>query len=79
MHRMTKRQQLIAVGEATGVILPEDFLVRLGLRPGDAVVVSDTPEGDLRLAAADAGSDEKMTLVEEIMREDHEILRVLAQ
>jgi putative addiction module antidote len=33
------------IGNSTGLILPKDLLVRLGLEQGDAVIVTETASG----------------------------------
>ena len=45
---------------------------------GDTLYVSETPDG-IRITAADPSFEAKMTLAEQIMREDRDILRVLAK
>ena len=37
--------ELKKIGNSTGLILPKELLVRLGLEQGDEVVVSETPNG----------------------------------
>jgi len=66
------------IGNSAGVILPKELLARLRVAPGDTVYVTEAPDG-LRITANDPGFAEKMALAEEIMREDRDILRVLAQ
>jgi putative addiction module antidote len=66
------------IGNSAGVILPKELLARLRVGPGDTVYVTEAPDG-LRITANDPGFAEKMALAEEIMRQDREILRVLAQ
>ncbi|MBV8685383.1 MAG: AbrB/MazE/SpoVT family DNA-binding domain-containing protein [Alphaproteobacteria bacterium] len=65
-------------GNSAGVILPKELLARLRVAPGDTVFVTEAPDG-LRITASDPDFAEKMALAEEIMREDRDILRVLAQ
>jgi len=45
---------------------------------GDTLYVSETPDG-IRITAADPAFEAKMALAEQIMREDRDILRVLAK
>jgi putative addiction module antidote len=54
------------------------LLGRLRVGPGDTIYLSESPDG-LRLTAADPGFAEKMALAEQIMRDDRDILRVLAK
>jgi putative addiction module antidote len=66
------------IGNSAGVILPKELLARLRVAAGDTVYVTESPDG-LRITANDPGFAEKMALAEQIMREDRDILRILAQ
>jgi putative addiction module antidote len=70
--------KLVAIGNSTGMVIPREMLARLGVSQGDQLYVSESPDG-LRLTATDPAFVEKMRLAEEIMREDREILAVLAK
>ena len=59
-----------------GIILPKDVLARLRVELGDALFLT---EGPVTLSPKDAKFIEAMTAAEEIMREDRDILRVLAK
>ena len=76
--RMNTPLKIKKIGNSAGVILPKELLARLRVAPGDTVFVTEAPDG-LRITASDPGFAEKMALAEEIMREDRDILRVLAQ
>lgn len=75
---MTIALKLIRVGNSTGVILPKEVLARLRVELGDELFLSETPEG-VTLRAHDPDFAEAMTVAEGIMREDRDILHVLAQ
>jgi putative addiction module antidote len=66
------------IGNSAGVILPKELLARLRVAPGDQVYVTEAPDG-LRITAHDPDFAPKMEVAQKIMREDREILRVLAQ
>jgi len=72
---MTK---LIKIGNSVGVILPKDVLARLRVALGDDVFFSEAP-GGVTMSPADPAFVEAMTAAEIIMREDREILAVLAK
>lgn len=42
---MTRSLKLIPVGSSTGMILPADILLHLGVAQGDYVRIVETPEG----------------------------------
>lgn len=75
---MTKPIKLIAIGNSTGVILPRDILARLRVGQGDTLYVSEGPDGSFRLTPYDPVFAQQMGMAEQIMREDRDILRVLA-
>ena len=66
------------IGNSAGIVIPKELLARLRVGPGDTLYVTEAPDG-LRLTAADPGFAAKMEAAEAIMREDRDILRVLAQ
>jgi len=76
---MTKPIKLIAIGNSTGVILPKDILARLRVDQGDTLYVSEGADGSIRFTPYDPVFEEQMNMAEAIMREDRDILRVLAK
>ena len=70
--------KITKVGNSAGVILPRELLARLRAGVGDTLYVTEAPDG-IRITAADPDFAEKMAVAERIMREDRDILRVLAQ
>lgn len=76
--KIGKIVKIVKVGDAFGVVLPEDLLARLGVAQGDDVYLSET-DGGYRLSRTDPTLERKLALAEQIMREDREVLRVLAR
>ncbi len=74
---MTKLK-ITAIGNSAGVILPKELLEKLRVSKGDTLTVSETPTGVV-LSAYDSEFEEAMSLAEEIMREDRDVLKKLAQ
>ncbi|MBK8631632.1 MAG: AbrB/MazE/SpoVT family DNA-binding domain-containing protein [Sphingomonadales bacterium] len=70
--------KITKIGNSAGVILPKELLARLRVEAGDSLFVSETPDG-VRITAANPDFAAKMAAAEAIMREDRDILRVLAQ
>jgi putative addiction module antidote len=66
------------IGNSAGLVLPKELLARLRVGPGDTVYVTEAPDG-IRLTAGNPDFAAKMELAERIMREDRDILRVLAK
>ena len=66
------------IGNSAGIVLPKELLARLRVEAGDSLFVSETPDG-VRITASNPDFAAKMALAETIMREDRDILRVLAK
>ena len=77
--RMNKPLKLIAIGNSTGVILPKDVLARLRLEQGDAVYLSEAPDGSYRLTPSDPEFERQMAVAREVMKKDRDILRALSK
>ena len=75
---MNKTLKITKIGNSAGIILPKEVLAILRANVGDALHLTDAPDG-VRLTAADPSFAERMRVAEEIMREDRDILRALAK
>ena len=75
---MNMQLKVTKIGNSAGIVLPKELLARLRVEAGDSLFVSETPDG-VRLTASNPDFAAKMALAETIMREDRDILRVLAQ
>ena len=67
------------VGQSLGVEIPADLLATLGLKAGDRLVLSQGPDGSLRMARPEPAEAEQMRLAREGMRDYREALRELAK
>lgn len=76
--RMNTSLKITKIGNSAGIILPKEVLARLRAAIGDTLYFSEAPDG-VRLTASDPDFETKMAMAEEIMREDRDILRVLAK
>lgn len=70
--------KITSIGNSAGVILPKELLARLRLDKGDELYALETPDG-LRLTVYDPTLAEQMAVAEQVMREDRQVLRKLAQ
>lgn len=75
---MNASLKITRIGNSAGVILPKELLAKLRAGVGDTLYISETPEG-IRITAADPAFEARMAMAEQIMREDRDILRVLAK
>ena len=69
--------KVTTVGNSAGVILPKELLARLRLEKGDALYVTELPDG-IKLTPFDSKLAEQMEVAERIMRKDRNVLRKLA-
>lgn len=72
----TTEFELTEVDGAVGVIFPEAFLERLGLREGDTLSVVETPDG-LRLSVGDLRHEAGMVRAHLLMEKRRAVLREL--
>lgn len=75
---MNIKLKVIKIGNSAGVILPKELLGRLRVELDDSLFATESVDG-VRLTASNPDFAAKMALAETIMREDRDILRVLAQ
>jgi putative addiction module antidote len=75
---MNTTLKITKIGNSAGVVLPRELLARLRAGVGDTLYVSESPDG-IRITVSDPDFAAKMDLAEQIMREDRDILRVLAK
>ena len=68
-----------AVSASSGIVLTEAALVRLGVKKGDTLYLTEAPDGAYRLTPYDPDLARQMALAEEIMHDDREVLRALAK
>lgn len=76
--RMNMPVKITKIGNSAGIVLPKELLARLRAGVGDTLYVTEAPDG-IRITAADPDFAEKMAVAERVMREDRDILRILAQ
>ena len=67
------------VGNSEGIVLPKEATARLRVRAGDTLYITESPDGSYRLTPYDPEFARQMALAEEIMHDDREVLRALAQ
>lgn len=75
---MNKPLKIVKIGNSAGVILPKDVLARLRVGLGDSLYLTERPEG-FTVTASSPDFEKRMALAEQIMREDRDVLHVLAQ
>ena len=75
---MGKLLKIVKIGDEAGVVLPPEVLDRLHAELGDTLRLEEAGPG-YALVSEGTEFDEVMTLARQIMRDDADILRALAQ
>ena len=75
---MATTTKVIAIGNSAGIILPKETLARLNVQKGDTLYLTDGPQG-IRLVPFDEEFARQMEVAREIMRENRDVLKKLAE
>jgi len=75
---MTVATQVIAVGDALGIVIPDEMLTQLRVRVGDILCLTEIPEG-LLVTPVDPEFAAQMDAARTIIRENRDVLRKLAE
>lgn len=75
---MTNKLKVTTVGSSAGVVLPREILAKLRVEKGDSLYVHETPDG-IELTAYDPEFAEQLEIAKQVMREDRDALRKLAE
>ena len=75
---MTSKLKITTIGNSTGVILPKEILEKLRVSKGDTLFAIETSKG-IELTPFNPEVAEQMNFAEQVMREDRDALRKLAE
>ncbi|RHW19149.1 AbrB/MazE/SpoVT family DNA-binding domain-containing protein [Sphingomonas gilva] len=75
----TRSAKLVKVGNSVGIVLPKEVLARMRVTAGDEVFITEAPGDAITIGARDADFVNAMAAAEAIMRDDRDILAVLAK
>ena len=75
---MSNTLKITTVGNSAGIVLPKEILERLRVGKGDTLYAVETPNG-IELTPYDQEFAETMAAAEQVMREDRDVLRKLAE
>jgi len=70
--------KVTTVGNSAGVVLPRELLDRLRVEKGDTLYALETPKG-IELTPYDPAFGGQMDAAEQVMREDRDALKKLAE
>jgi len=71
--------KVTTVGASAGLILTEEAMAHLKVQKGDVIYLTEAPGGGYRLTPYNPNFERQMTLAEEVMHDDREILNALAK
>lgn len=71
--------KITTVGSSAGFILPKEAMAYLKVQKGDTLYLTEAPDGSYRLTPYNPEFERQMSLAEEVMHEDREVLRALAK
>ena len=77
-HVTIATSKITAIGNSVGISLPKEVLALLRVGKGDSLCFTETPDG-VMLTLYSAEFVEIMEAAEIVMREDREVLRILAK
>ena len=77
-HSRTITTQVTPFGDAVGIVLSPEALQKLNVVSGDQLCLVETADG-IELKAVDSELAEQLLAADEVMREDDEALRRLAE
>jgi putative addiction module antidote len=75
---MAYKVKVTTVGNSTGIVLPKELLMKLKIEKGDTLYVTETPDG-VQLTPYDEKFLRVMDAAAQVMRENRDVLRKLAQ
>jgi putative addiction module antidote len=75
---MINSLKLTNIGNSVGVIFPKEILTKLRVEKGDTLYVVETSEG-IELTSYRPDFAAQMDAAEEVMRENRDVLKKLAQ
>lgn len=70
--------KVTTVGNSTGIVLPTEVLNKLGVENGDVLHVIETANG-IELTPYDPELARQMDVAEQVMRQNRDVLRKLAE
>ena len=75
---MATAVKVTTIGNSVGIVLPKEILSRLHVEKGDTVYITESPEG-VRLSAYNETFARKLYAFEQVMRENRDVLKKLAE
>jgi putative addiction module antidote len=71
--------KVTTVGASEGFILDKEAKLKLGVKTGDTLYLTEAPGGGLRITPYSPDFARQMELAEQLMHDDREVLRAMAE
>jgi putative addiction module antidote len=75
---MATTLKITTVGNSVGIVLPKEYLSHMNVGKGDTLFVTKTSDG-IRLVPYEESFAAQMEVAREVMRENRDVLRKLAE
>jgi putative addiction module antidote len=75
---MTTTVKITTVGNSAGIVLPKEILSHMNVEKGDTLFVTKTSDG-IHLVPYEESFAAQMEIAREVMRENRDVLRKLAE
>ena len=75
---MANTVKLTAIGNSVGILLSKEILTKLKVEKGDTLYISETPDG-IQLTPYDQDFADQMKAARQVMKENRDVLRRLAE
>jgi putative addiction module antidote len=76
---VTVELKLRKVGNSIGLVLPKETLARLNVKEGEALYLTEAPDGGFRVTASDPDFARKMEVADSLSRRYRNALNELAK
>jgi len=75
---MATAVKITTIGNSAGIVLPKEVLNRLHVEKGDVLYITDAPDG-VRLSPYNDAFAQKLDALEQVMRDNRDVLKKLAE
>jgi len=75
---MATAVKITTIGNSVGIVLPKEILSHLHVEKGDTLYLTEAPDG-VRISPYDATLAKKLDAFENVMRENRDVLKKLAE
>ena len=77
-EKVANTAKVLTIGSSVGIVLSKEVLAHLNVQKGDTLYITKTPDG-VKLTPYDAAFAHKVEVLEQVMRENRDVLKKLAE